>query len=233
MRSFYILLILLSASFSYFSAFASSPSSICSDLLEAFRQEVIGFAHERASILRVSVDTGREHAYITTATQENDHIIYIASGPDIYRPLMNFPGVRHYHLFDILAYWGESPNHFISELISRIASLPDAEVSILNFGFIEVLDSEFLKREWDRDVVKEIEAEYIGSSILREPLTIGVKFKSQTYGLIEKIFYLHFGDMAQESHFSSMLDFIPSNERLLATFQTGITGTPHASSIRE
>ena len=65
-------------------------------------------------------------------------VISFGSGPDVYRPLVDFPWAKHFHLVDILTGWGQGPGHLVYELYQRLLHLhPDLQMSIVDPGFLQ------------------------------------------------------------------------------------------------
>ena len=85
---------------------------------------------------------------LNTTTANSSHVIYLESGPDIWRPLYDFPTARHFHFVDHLIGWGRSPHNLISEFIRRINYI-GSHVEIVQTGFLDVL------KDWEKKRSKE------------------------------------------------------------------------------
>ena len=210
----------------------ANSQTLCSAELGQFRSEVTEYSEVRNAICPVSTNPGCEHPYMPTGATKDDHVVYFASGPDIYRPLMNFPEVGHYHMFDILGGWGENPGDFLSELQSRLASLPESRVEIMSRGFTIVFPEEMMMRPIGRREPEELMADEFIRNRLMQQLVLRVQFRSRHLGLIEKYFHLHFGDFGDEARVNAFLELIPAEQKLFASFQPGLTGTPTPSSLK-
>jgi hypothetical protein len=54
---------------------------------------------------------------------EGGHVISIGSGPDVFRPLFDFPKAKHIHLLDSLEGWGDGPFDVLGEIEARLTEL--------------------------------------------------------------------------------------------------------------
>ncbi len=67
-----------------------------------------------------------------------EHVVSLGSGPDIFRPLYNFPLAKHIHLIDVLEGWHPNPNVALLELVRRLENIgPNAHVELIDGGFAD------------------------------------------------------------------------------------------------
>jgi hypothetical protein len=116
------------------------------------------------------------------------HVISLGSGPDVFRPVHDFPLAQHFHLFDCLAGWGDSPTQVVEEIESRLASIAGGTPPVrLTDGFWASLspdlrlDGDML---WSNAVI----------SYPVEPMVWKACWNSPSLGLQEKYVYLHMLD---------------------------------------
>src|SRR5258708_1902744 len=85
---------------------------------------------------KASIRLGSEYIF-TAIPRVGGSVISFGSGPDVIRPIADFPLAERFHLVDVLTGWGESPSEVLFEIKKRLLSLhPTAEVQMLNSGFM-------------------------------------------------------------------------------------------------
>lgn len=126
----------------------SCPARLTTDsLTEAFRAEVLDSSnqfHEMAehTISRLENKTDPEvgQAWNTSASA-GKHIIYLASGPDVFRAVYDFPLATNIHLIDSMNGWGNGrsrgPLVVFNEIESRLNALAKGgSVTIVRRGLL-------------------------------------------------------------------------------------------------
>lgn len=155
------------------------------------------------------------------------HMIYLASGADVYRPLFDFPLIQHYHLVDGLARWGSSPQYFIFEVTRRLKELsPTSKVTIVQRGFLDFISTEELSKSYREGNHKEFENEILSRPHTDNPLVLLVEVESPTVGLQNKYFYIHPVDFHHKMKMTSLLNSIPVDESLVGVLEAGYSNLP-------
>ncbi len=161
------------------------------------------------------------------AIPTSGHMIYLASGGDIYRPLFDFPLIQHYHLIDGMARWGTSPQYFISEVTRRLQELSRrAQVTIIKRGFLDIISDEELSVSYDVDNRHIFEEGILSRPQADEPLVLSVEWESSTTGKIKKYFYIHPMDIHNLTKMQNLLMNIPAEESLVGILEAGYTNLP-------
>jgi hypothetical protein len=73
----------------------------------------------------ISLYLGPEHRVLSVDKTPGQRVLSIGSGPDVLRPLFDFPYAEHIYLLDDLTGWGDSFDDAFQELRSRLAFLSD------------------------------------------------------------------------------------------------------------
>lgn len=188
--------------------------------LQMFRQEVwqasINDSQQPRAYASISVIRGNEAQAIPASAFYGDHIISLGSGPDIFRPLHDFPTAKHFHLVDSMLGWGNSPQAVVDEFYARLKALGrDVQIEVLQLGFIEQLDASTLD---DLDAYKM----HFNSTQIEElqPLTVQAKWTSAA-GSQSKTFSLHVSNYLESNSLRAVLARIGSEDRLGAILITG------------
>ncbi len=211
------MLILLTVFHSLLLAAQPDPS-LCLNLTQAvaFRTEISVVADSDSKAPRrfawVSALRGTEAEVVDEEAPPNAHIISLGSGPDVFRPIFDFPKVENIHLADIMTGWGTGPHDIVEEISSRLASL--GEVKIIDEGFSADIDFPIGYRE------------LLGlpSDTLLKPLIWEVKWRSPSEGPQKKRVYLHPLNFRNPVTVSLLLESIPDQEGLWGTLLTGVIG---------
>jgi hypothetical protein len=153
------------------------------------------------------------------------HMIYLASGADIYRPLYDFPFIQHYHLVDSLAGWGKNPKMVLTEIMRRLSEIGNgARVRILQQGFLEKMT----EKELETEVKADDRQDFMDTVLSRssEPMVLSVDWESKSLGPLKKIFYIHAADFHNFAAMKVVVDSIPTNEPVVGVLEAGWTSLP-------
>jgi hypothetical protein len=180
------------------------------------------FPNAAASMLR-----GAESKTLPIVKNEDGHMLSLASGPDVYRPLYDFPFIKHFHLVDVMVGWGESPSQVIAEVIRRLEEFhPTAKVKILQRGFLDHIPENELKTPQRGQTAHTFLKKYLSPSIAKQPLIVSLKWNSPVWGRQSKVFYLHMADMNSTEQIATILNTIPKKEPLVGILEAGWSGFP-------
>ena len=166
---------------------AANCESAVGTKIEAFRAEIIAIA-DLAVGKGISPLRGAEVSFIDPGATSGTHIISLGSGPDIFRPLRDFPLATDYHLVDGMAGWGAGPRDVIESINVRLEALATAG------GKVTMLDQGFLGRVSDLEL-KDADALWDRFGLTRElvksPAVWRVEWNSKSMGPQTKTVYLH------------------------------------------
>jgi len=81
-----------------------------------------------------SVLRGTEAAHLAADLATDGEVISLGSGPDVFRPLRDFPLARRIHLVDLMTGWGKGPADVLGEIEQRLAAL--GPVELVSSGFV-------------------------------------------------------------------------------------------------
>ena len=155
------------------------------------------------------------------------HMIYLASGADIYRPLYDFPLIQHYHLVDLMTGQRGTPQDMIDQIVLRFMDLaPKVEVTRVDPGFLDQLSEEILNQNFSGRDARELINGVVGEQGAIKPLVLKVNWVSPGAGPQEKFFYFHALDMHNSIYMKRLLDTIPANEPLVGVLEAGYSALP-------
>lgn len=190
------------------------------------RRYAAEFPSEAFSMFR-----GVEYREINPVSFSKSNALYIASGPDIFRPMVDFPGAENYHLLDLLnGGWGQGYLHVLYSIKHRLERLASS-FTIEDMGFVkdqlEFRAEDFLRvagSDWLRD---------LGSRVTgRSPLIIRAEFRVPgAKNLIKKRIFLHRADRSSSQHMQAILSEHLMGGPLLGVLEAGITGVPGANDM--
>jgi hypothetical protein len=142
------------------------------------------------------------------------HIISFGSGPDIIRPIYNFPFASHYHLFDIMEGWYGGGALAFRELERRLYQIhPGVIVERIDPGFLEFGSPEIVDHFPPSSYRK-------GSSPYAGKVTWRLKWKSPAAGQQLKLVTLHLKDYSRLKDGLEVLAQVPKGQ-LDALFISG------------
>lgn len=142
------------------------------------------------------------------------HIISFGSGPDIIRPIYNFPFASHYHLFDLMEGWFGGGELAFRELERRLNHVyPGVKVELVDLGFLEFGSPEMVDQYPPSSYRR-------GSSPYAGKVTWRLEWKSPAAGQQVKLVTLHLKDYSRLTEALEVLDQIPKGQ-LDALFITG------------
>ena len=215
---------------------STNPTNLCGLLLEKshlYKAEAL-----RAEVKEASEKYAKAHPKdawsmlrgdesVALATPISGHMIYLASGGDIYRPLFDFPLIQHYHLVDGMARWGSSPQYFISEITRRLQELSSSsQVAIIKKGFLDIISVDELSVPYDVDNRHIFEEVILSRPQADEPLVLSVEWESSAAGKIKKYFYIHPMDIHNLPKIKNLLTNIPAEESLVGILEAGYANLP-------
>jgi hypothetical protein len=142
-------------------------------------------------------------------------VLSLGSGPDVFRPLRDFPELAELHLVDVLAGWGKSPAAVLVEAASRLRALPGASVRVVARGFTrnftapEIASSRtfFAKLETDPHAL--------------EPFGWEVTWQSSAAGVRSLRVWLHVVNYHDPVTFPALVERIRSRGPIVGTLVTG------------
>ncbi len=175
------------------------------------------------SLLRAS---SSERLNTIKSLQENSAVLSLGSGPDIFRPLVDFPFVDEIHLVDTLTGWGAGPGEVIFELKRRIKSLhPTMQIKILQDGFTGKIEQQretfsFPIEYWEK---------WEKRSSYRTPLVLEMTWQGPRGDFLSKVVFLHPKDFNNTIHVDEL--FSSLKEKNLAGIL--ITGTYAPADIEQ
>lgn len=174
----------------------------------AFREEIV--ATLAAYPLRVSVEPGREHRHLSSVPR-GGAVVSLGSGPDLLRPLLDFPHAEEIHLVDHLRGWGRGPEAVLAEIESRALSLgKDAELRTVRWGFRRGFPGGRLGRA-------PLEA--------RSPWVFDVTWTSAAFGKVRRRFFVHPLDFSRKAP-SAEIERRFRRRRLSGILATGFQPMP-------
>jgi hypothetical protein len=190
------------------------------------RRYAAEFPSEAFSMFR-----GVEYREINPISLPKSNALYIASGPDIFRPMVDFPGVENYHLLDLLkGGWGQGYLHVLYSIKHRLERLASS-FTIEDMGFVkdqlEFRAEDFLQIS-GADWLENLESRVTG----RSPLIIRAEFHVPGIkSVIVKRIFLHRADRSSIQHMHAILSEHLMGGPLLGVLEAGIMGVPDAKNL--
>ena len=176
--------------------------------LSAFRSEIwLAAMHDRLSSKRPSSQIfplrGNEADFLRPSVRDTGHsqIISINNGPDIFRPLYDFPWAEAYHFIE-KQNWQEDALKMLTEIIGRLRGIaPLARVEIDQYGFLEGMTPYHFAHPaaFNRALFRNPGGR-------KKPVIFHVQWNSEVIGQVEKRFYFHFEDPQGLSGMSRIID---------------------------
>ncbi len=167
--------------------------------------------HQSASQLR-----GTEHLLLPFDQAAGQVVLSLGSGPDVFRPIFNFPLAAEYHLLDTPRSWGTSPQEALDQLFWRLRALSaDGEITLLDRGFLRHVSDAVTA---DRALFEAFLGEHRD---LREPIAIELPVSTGT-GKTVKRFYFHPLDYNDERGVTAMHESTLSGKGVGAIMATGV-----------
>lgn len=216
------------------STFADSDP--CADALtllhsiHAFRQEILSMREQyirthdaitpRGSSTGLYSQTiGPETALIPVRAMEDSHVIYFASGPDVIRPIYDFPWASTYHYADFFLGWGNNPYVALAELLARIRDVfAKNELKWVQKGFLADFETDPELFENKNRFWKEV----LRSSTPAAPAILKARWISPALGPIEKTFYIHATNMRRGPDVRNMLSHLPPGKSISGVLTIGM-----------
>lgn len=180
-----------------------------------------------------SMFRGNEYKAINPVSLPNANALYIASGPDIYRPMVDFPGAENYHLIDLLnGGWGRGYLHVLYSIKHRLERLAFS-FKIEEMGFVkdqlEFQAEDFLQISGS-DWLRNSETLITG----RSPLIIRAEFRVPGMkSLVVKRIFVHRADRSSYQHMKAILGQYIAGGPLVGVLEAGIQGVPDASIMND
>lgn len=190
------------------------------------RRYAAEFPSEAFSMFR-----GVEYREINPISLPKSNALYIASGPDIFRPMVDFPGAENYHLLDLLrGGWGQGYLHVLYSIKHRLERLASS-FTIEDMGFVKD-QLEFRAEDFVQisgaDWLKNLESRVTG----RSPLIIRAEFHVPGIkSVIVKRIFVHRADRSSSQHMQAILREYLMAGPLLGVLEAGITGVPGANDM--
>ncbi len=190
------------------------------------RQYAAEFPSEAFSMFR-----GIEYRDIDPISLPKSNALYIGSGPDIFRPMVDFPGAENYHLLDLLkGGWGQGYLHVLYSIKHRLERLASS-FTIEDMGFVkdqlEFRAEDFLQIS-GADWLENLESRITG----RSPLIVRAEFRVPGIkSVIVKRIFVHRADRSSSQHMQAILSEHLVEGPLLGVLEAGITGIPGAKDL--
>lgn len=179
---------------------------------------------------------GTESELIDASLGAKGHVISFGSGPDIFRPLVDFPLASHFHLVDLLIGWGTGPGEVIHEFKERIKAINStADISVIHPGFTARMSpKDLIAHPSDPKVIRDQTPHFwLGfrtRDAYREPLVIGARWKDSSGRQQQRMFYLHPLDYNDEGHMAELGAFLLPAQKLAGMLVTG-TMMPRSAAV--
>lgn len=163
-----------------------------------------------------SQSLGREWQHASPEIGVNGHVISFGSGPDIFRPIFDWPLAKHFHLVDLFTGWGADPLEPLTQILVRLQALgPETNVQIIDRGFLnEFTTGQLQNGEFFREVVRILPE-------ARTPAKIRVQWKDPALGTQTRFIWLHPMDYNNQGEAQELINSIPTGDQLTGILATG------------
>lgn len=180
------------------------------DAVDAYTERFNEYAAIESNLTRVqNPEVGKGWNALTTV---DDDVISLGSGPDVLRPLYNFPFAKHIHLVDVLEGWGPETNAGVTfkELERRLHHIgKNTRVTVVRQGFLAERSREEL---YTKGIYRSAVAQPGGLTLVDsfdDPCTWKVEWESPSAGPQIRYFSLHLSDYNQTGLVEIVLKDLP------------------------
>lgn len=165
-----------------------------------------------------SVLRGTEWKYLSSQKYSDRAVIYLASGPDIYRLVHDFPEAREFHFFDLWTGWGSSRAEVLTEAhrrLEQLAVVAGASVQRESAGFLTALTGESYQSKAD------LSREELRSPLIDEAIMERFTRHLADGSTDERRFYFHQIDFSDAKKMRAALNTIQGRRPIGAVLIAG------------
>lgn len=131
---------------------------------------------------------GTEWIHLNSSNFLDRAVLYLGSGPDVYRLVHDFPLAKEFHFLDLWTGWGASRQEVLDEAFRRLeqlASVTNASIAVESQGFLAGLSEETLRGKSDLSRAER------NSHFVDEPILYRLDLRSADGAIDERRFYFH------------------------------------------